>query len=57
MFRNTITYNLGPIYIFIEKKVSCATWNIVFMALYEHKNWTVIVKFSMQVKTLQLSLL
>lgn len=50
MFHNITSYNLGSIYIFMEKKVSCATWNIVFKVLYEHNYWTVIV-FSVQVKT------
>lgn len=50
MFHNIITYNLGSIYIFIEKKVSCATWNTVFKVLYEYNYWTVIVVFSVQVK-------
>lgn len=57
MFHNTITYNLGCLCTFIEKKVSCATWNILLNALYEWNNWTVIVIFSMQVKTQELFLL
>lgn len=45
MFHNEIAYHLGSINTFIEKKVSCATWNTVFMVPYEYTIWTVIVIF------------